>query len=88
VDLTKTPPSADELREICRKLGVRPRELLRTKDPMYSELGLERGRESDDELLEIMARHPGLIQRPIVVTAADAVVARPAEAIDRLLKSD
>jgi arsenate reductase (glutaredoxin) len=76
----------DELRDICRKLGVRPRELLRAKDPLYSELGLERGRESDDELLDIMARHPGLIQRPIVVTSDDAVVARPTEMIDRLLK--
>ena len=76
----------DELRDICRKLGVRPRELLRAKEPLYAELGLERGRESDDELLELMARHPGLIQRPIVVAGDEAVVARPTEAVERLLK--
>ena len=64
----------DELRDICRKLGVRPRELLRAKEPLYAELGLERGRESDDELLELMARHPGLIQRPIVVACSSTLL--------------
>jgi arsenate reductase len=86
VDITKTPPGADELREICRKLGVSPREILRSKDPMYEELGLAAGKHTDTQLLALMAEHPGLIQRPIVVRGARAVVARPVENIAKLLK--
>ncbi len=85
MDLTKTPPTAAELREICGKLGLPPREILRTKDPAYAELGLASGRHTDAQLFEIMASHPGLIQRPIVVKGKRAVVARPAEAAADLI---
>lgn len=67
-------------------LGVTPREILRTKDPAYAELGLESGKQSDAELLALMSKHPGLIQRPIVVRGKKAVIARPIEKIDALLK--
>jgi arsenate reductase len=86
VDLFKQPLTAKELGVLCRKLGVLPREILRTKDPAYEELGLASGRHSDAELLALMAANPGLIQRPIVVKGDRAVVARPVEAITALLK--
>ncbi len=63
-----------------------PREILRTKDAAYEELGLASGKHSDAQLLELMAKHPGLIQRPIVVRGKKAVVARPIENIETLLK--
>jgi arsenate reductase len=85
VNIFKTPLSAAELKELCRKLGVAPRELLRKKDPAYAENGLGSARHSDARLLELMAARPGLIQRPIVVKGARAVVARPLEAIATLL---
>jgi arsenate reductase len=85
VDLSKATPSAERLAELCRLLGVSPREILRTRDPAYEELGLGSGKHTDRQLLELMARHPGLIQRPIVVKGKRAVVARPVEAIDSLL---
>ncbi len=85
MDLTKAPPTAEELREICRKLGVSPREILRTRDPAYAELDLASGRQTDAQLLKIMAAHPGLIQRPIVVKGKRALVARPAEAAAELI---
>ena len=69
-----------------KALGVAPREILRTKDPAYEELGLASGKHSDAQLLELMAKHPGLIQRPIVVRGKKAVVARPIEKIEALLK--
>jgi arsenate reductase (glutaredoxin) len=47
---------------------------------------LDDGRNTDAQLFELMAAHPGLIQRPIVVKGARAVVARPIEAIETLLK--
>jgi len=67
-------------------LGVAPREILRTKDPAYAELGLDSGRHSDAQLIALMAKHPGLIQRPIVVRGKKAVIARPVESIGTLLK--
>lgn len=85
VDLLKTPPTAAELKALCAKLGVAPRELLRTRDAAYEELGLAEGRHSDARLLELMARHPGLIQRPIVVRGKKAVLARPVERLEEIL---
>jgi arsenate reductase len=67
-------------------LGVSPRDILRTKDPAYAELGLDSGTHGDAQLLELMSKHPGLIQRPIVVRGKKAVVARPVENIETLLK--
>lgn len=86
MNIFKTPPSAAELRDICRKLGLSPREILRKKDPAYAELKLDSGRHTDARLFALMAKSPGLIQRPIVVKGAKAVVARPAEAVEVLLK--
>jgi arsenate reductase len=68
-----------------RALGVSPREILRSKDPAYDELGLGSGKHSDAQLLELMSKHPGLIQRPIVVRGKKAVIARPIERIEALL---
>jgi len=65
---------------------VGPREILRSKDPAYDALGLGAGAHSDAQLYALMAKHPGLIQRPIVVRGARAVVARPVENIEKLLK--
>jgi arsenate reductase len=85
VDITKTPPTVELLRELCDAMGVSPREILRMKDPAYAELGLDSGRHDDEELLELMSKHPGLIQRPIVVRGRRAVLARPVERIETLL---
>jgi len=86
VDLFKKPLTAAQLGELCRKLGVSPREILRTKDPAYDENDLGSGKQSDARLLELMAKNPGLVQRPIVVKGGRAVVARPAEAVEDLLR--
>jgi arsenate reductase len=71
---------------MCAAIGVSPREILRTKDPAYAELGLDSGRHDDEKLLELMSKNPGLIQRPIVVRGKRAVLARPVELIETLLK--
>lgn len=67
------------------KLGLGPRDVLRDKDAAYEELGLSTGRHSDAQLVELMVAHPGLIQRPIAVRGARAVVARPVERLRELL---
>ncbi len=55
------------------------RDLLRAKDPAYDELGLGSGRHGDAQIFELMAAHPGLIQRPIAVRGRRAVLARPVD---------
>ena len=75
----------DEIRGLLAKAGVGPHEVLRTREPVYEELGLA-GREiSDDELIALMAQHPQLVQRPIVVRGDRAVLARPIERVLELL---
>jgi arsenate reductase (glutaredoxin) len=75
------------LREVIRKTGLAPRELLRTGEATYKRLDLG-GRElSDDEVIRLMAAHPELIQRPIVVRGDRAVLARPAEKIREVMDS-
>ena len=86
VDIFKTPPTVDELRALCQKLGVSPREILRSKDPAYAENDLGSGKHSDDAILKLMAQNPGLIQRPILVRGNKAVLARPAFKLRTLLK--
>ena len=86
IDFFKSRLTAAALKGLCRKLGVSPREILRTKDPAYEALGLASGRHTDAELLELMVSHPGLIQRPIAVKGGRAVVGRPPESIVELLR--
>ena len=76
-----------KLRGLIRKMGVSPRELLRTGEPVYRQLGLGQGDLSDDEIIALMAEHPDLIQRPIVERGSRAVLARPADKIRELLRA-
>jgi len=74
------------IRELLAKAGIGPREALRMREPLVAELGLrDEGRVSDDELIALMAQHPELLQRPIVVRGERAVLARPVERVLELL---
>jgi arsenate reductase len=85
VNYYETPLTAEELGDLIRKLGVRPRDIIRKDEAIYRELNLA-GRELDDnELIKLMVEHPDLIQRPIVVKGADAVLCRPPENVEQLL---
>ena len=81
------PLSADEIRDLLGKAGVPPREVLRVKEPVYAQLALGERDVSDDELIDFMAQHPELLQRPIVVRGDRAVLARPVERVLELLDS-
>jgi arsenate reductase len=75
-----------KLRELLRKGGMRPADVLRRREPLVAELGLD-GDDlpSDDELVALMAEHPVLVQRPIVERGDRAVLARPIEKVVDLL---
>lgn len=66
-------------------MGIAPRQLLRTGEAVYRELGLGQKELSDEELIRLMAEHPDLIQRPIVERGERAVLGRPTENIRGLL---
>lgn len=79
------PIGEAKLRELIGKMGVAPRELLRTGEAVYKELGLGRRELTDDEIIRLMAEHPDLLQRPIVERGGRAVLGRPTEKIKELL---
>jgi arsenate reductase len=66
-------------------MKITPRELLRTSEAIYRELGLGKGAFSDDEIISLMAEHPDLIQRPIVERGSRAVLGRPVENIKAVI---
>jgi arsenate reductase len=74
-----------ELRELVRKTGGPAAALLRTREPVYAELGLGERAVDDDEAIALMAEHPQLLQRPVVVRGERAVLARPVERALELL---
>ena len=76
----------EKLRDLVRKADVRPAELLRTREPLVGELGIDPDAPPpDDELLRLMAEHPQIVQRPIVERGDRAVLARPVERVLELL---
>ena len=79
------PLSKKQLTELVRKMKITPRELLRTSEPIYRELGLAKGDFSDAELISLMIEHPDLIQRPIVEHGDRVVLGRPTENVKQLL---
>jgi arsenate reductase (glutaredoxin) len=85
VDYHVSPLTEPELRELVRKAAVPAQELFRTREPVYQELGLADRDVSDDEAIALMAEHPQLLQRPIVVRGDRAVLARPIERALELL---
>ncbi|MDP9393099.1 MAG: arsenate reductase (glutaredoxin) [Actinomycetota bacterium] len=81
------PPSRAEIERVLALLGLEdPRGMMRTGEPVYRELGLADA--TRDELLDAMTTHPVLIERPIVVRADRAVVARPPERLLELLDEE
>jgi arsenate reductase len=80
-------PTREQLEDVMSKLGTdEPRDMIRTKEPEYDELGLARA--SRAELLDAMVAHPILIQRPIVIKGDRAVIARPPQRLLSLLDEE
>lgn len=85
IEYLKTPPSSTELQDLLTKLGMTPRQLLRTGEQAYKDLKLATASVSDQQLIETMCQHPKLIERPIVVRGNLAVIGRPPERVRELL---
>lgn len=75
-DIFKDPLSESEIKKILRVAKITPRDLLRKKDKMYKELGLDSQKHTDSQIIKYLARHPGLIRRPIVFTNGAVLIGK------------
>jgi len=87
IEYLKTPPSRDGLKSLAARMGIPLRDLVRQKGTPYDALGLDDMTLGDDALLDAIAAHPILINRPIVVTDKGARLCRPSERVLDLLES-
>ncbi len=78
----ETPPSKETLAELCQMMNLKPKDIIRTGESLFKELGLNQSDEkSDDEWLEILVSNPLLIERPIIRVGDRAIIGRPPENI-------
>lgn len=87
VEYLKTPPTPRQLQALVKRLGVPVRDLIRTNEQPYEELGLADADLSEQELIKAIAENPILLNRPIVVTPHGARICRPPELVSELLES-
>jgi arsenate reductase len=78
------PISKTKLKELIEKLALPSQALLRAKEDIYKKLNLKGRDLSQAELVDLLAKHPDLLQRPIVEKGQKVILARPAEKIKEL----
>lgn len=77
----EAPPSREQLAQVINASGLPAREVLRSKEALCAELGLNDPARTDAELIDAMVAHPVLINRPIVVTELGTRLCRPSELV-------
>lgn len=85
VEYLKDPPDRKTLEDLLARMGKSVRDILRRRGTPYEELGLDDASLTDDRIFEAIAKHPILIERPIVVVGEKAALCRPAETVETLL---
>ncbi len=85
VNYLDTPPTAIEIKSLLDKLGMTAREIMRTGEEAYKNLGLDNPALDEEQLVDAMVREPILIQRPIFADDKRAVIGRPTEKLLELL---
>ncbi len=86
VEYLTTPPSVAQLASLHRQLGGELRDMVRTNEEEYAKLCLENA--DDETLLNAVSAHPILLQRPIVLYGERAVIGRPPERLNEILRAD
>jgi len=84
IDYLKNPPTEKQIKTLLKKLKMKPLELLRKSENLYKDNYKEINL-SDDEWIELMAKNPILIERPIIVNGNKAVIGRPPEKVFEIL---
>jgi arsenate reductase len=85
VDYVKSPPSAAEIKAALKEMGMKPRALLRKRGTPYDALGLDNPKFTDAQLVAAMAKHPILIERPVVRARKGTRLCRPPERLKDIL---
>jgi len=85
VDYYLTPVPKAKLKELCAKLGMTVKDLIRTKEQVYQDLRIAEKNMTDEQLLDLISIYPDLLQRPIVEQGERAILARPARKIKQFL---
>lgn len=73
-------PSVDVIKDVLNKLGIKAKDLMRTKEALFNELGLK-AIEDEETLIKAMVENPKLIERPIIITDTKAIIGRPPELV-------
>lgn len=84
----ENPPTPAELKALLKKLNMELDEVIRQGEPEYEELGLGDDSLSEAIKLDLVCRHPSLIQRPIIVKGDTAIIGRPPEKVLSLIEAD
>ncbi|UCH90943.1 MAG: arsenate reductase (glutaredoxin) [Nitrospirota bacterium] len=85
VNYYEKPFSKSKLKGLLKKAGLKSSDIIRKKEDMYKRLNLAQSHFTDDELLDILIKHPDLIQRPFVQKNDSVILARPPETVKQLL---
>lgn len=88
VEYLKMPPDAAQVEALLRMLGKEPRDVMRTGEDAYAELGLSDTGKTRDELIAAIVAHPILLERPIVVVNGRAAIGRPPESVLSLFDAE
>jgi len=83
----ENPPSAQRLGELLHAMNLSARDVMRTNEATYKELGLSDKTLSEEVLIGQMVAHPILIERPIVVAGEQVRLCRPPELVSELIGS-
>jgi arsenate reductase len=85
IDYLAHPPEREQLRKMIADAGLRVREAVRSKEALFTELGLDAPGVDDEKLLDAMVAHPLLINRPFVITPKGVRLCRPSELVNEIL---
>ena len=84
IEYLKNPPNVNELKEICKNLNMSAIDITRTNEKEYKQLNIPMN-DTEDVLIEKIARHPKLLERPIVIKGKKGIIGRPPENVLKLL---
>lgn len=75
------PFSKTKLKSLLKKMGMKPSEVLRKNEQTYKKLNFKEKNYTEEQILNLMSKHPDIVQRPIVEKGNKAILARPPERI-------
>ena len=81
IEYLASPPSREQLAAMITQAGLTVREAMRSKEAIFTELGLADLALGDEALLDAILAHPILLNRPFVITPSGARLCRPSELV-------